>query len=97
MTAYKRPELLFEDLERLRAIAREYPFQIVLAGKAQPRDEEGKPRNEALHGHARALTGAIPVTYLPDYDMSLAQLLTSGSDIWLNTPLPPLEASVRAA
>ena len=93
MTAYKRPELLFEDLERLRDIAREHPFQIVLAGKAHPRDEEGKRLIAQLHEHARALTGAIPVGYLPDYDMSLAQLLVSGSDIWLNTPLPPLEAS----
>ncbi len=93
MTAYKRPELLFEDLERLRAIAREHPFQIVLAGKAHPRDEEGKRLIVRLHEHARALTDAICVAYLPDYDMSLAQLMVSGSDIWLNTPLPPLEAS----
>ena len=93
MTAYKRPELLFEDVERLRAIACEHPFQIVLAGKAHPRDEEGKSLIARLHQHARVLRGAIPVAYLPDYDMSLAQLLVSGSDIWLNTPLPPLEAS----
>ncbi|HVN46899.1 MAG TPA: alpha-glucan family phosphorylase [Steroidobacteraceae bacterium] len=93
MTAYKRPELLFEDPERLRAIAREHPFQIVLAGKAHPRDEEGKRLITRLHEYARVLTGAIPVAYLPDYDMALAQLLVSGSDVWLNTPLPPLEAS----
>ena len=93
MTAYKRPELLFEDLERLRAVAREHPFHIVLAGKAHPRDEEGKQLIARLHQHARELTGTITVVYLPDYDMSLAQLLVSGSDIWLNTPLPPLEAS----
>ncbi len=93
MTAYKRPEFLFEDLERLRAIAREHPFQIVLAGKAHPRDAEGKRLIARLHEHASALTGAVPVAYLPDYDMSLAQLLVAGSDVWLNTPLPPLEAS----
>jgi starch phosphorylase len=93
MTAYKRPELLFEDLERLRGIACEQLFQIVLAGKAHPRDEEGKRLIALLHEHARDLTGAITVVYLPDYDMSLAQLLVSGSDIWINTPLPPLEAS----
>ncbi len=93
MTAYKRPNLLFTDLERLRAIARKYPFQIVLAGKAHPRDEGGKQMIERLHEHARALSGAIPVVYLSDYDMALAQLLTSGVDVWLNTPLPPLEAS----
>jgi starch phosphorylase len=93
MTAYKRPELLFEDLERLRAIARDQPFQIVLAGKAHPRDEEGKRLIARLNHYARVLSGVVPVAYLPDYDMSLAQLLVSGSDIWLNTPLPPLEAS----
>ncbi|MDE2309338.1 MAG: alpha-glucan family phosphorylase [Betaproteobacteria bacterium] len=93
MTAYKRPDLLFSDLERLRAIARKYPFQIVLAGKAHPRDENGKHLIEQLYAHARDLAGTIPVVYLPDYDLALAQTLTAGVDVWLNTPLPPLEAS----
>jgi starch phosphorylase len=93
MTAYKRPDLLFADLERLRAIARNQPFQIVLAGKAHPRDENGKNLIEQLHAQARALADTIPVVYLPDYDMALAQTLTAGADVWLNTPLPPLEAS----
>lgn len=93
MTAYKRPDLLFADLERLRAIARNHSFQIVLAGKAHPRDENGKHLIEQLYAHARALADTIPVVYLPDYDMALAQTLTAGADVWLNTPLPPLEAS----
>jgi glycogen phosphorylase len=93
MTAYKRPDLLFTDLERLKAIARKHPFQIVLAGKAHPQDESGKQMIAQLHAHARDLAGAITVVYLPEYDMSLAQLLTAGADVWLNTPLPPLEAS----
>ena len=93
MTAYKRPHLLFTDCERLRAIARERPFQIVLAGKAHPRDEEGKRLIAELHEHARSLAGAIAVAYLPDYDLALAQLLVSGCDLWVNTPLPPFEAS----
>jgi len=93
MTAYKRPDLLFSDLERLRAIARNQPFQIVLAGKAHPRDENGKHLIEQLYAHARDLAGTIPVVYLPDYDLALAQTLTAGADVWLNTPLPPLEAS----
>lgn len=93
MTAYKRPDLLFSDLERLRAIARNQPFQIVLAGKAHPNDENGKHLIEQLHTHARALAGTIAVVYLPDYDLALAQTLTAGVDVWLNTPLPPLEAS----
>ncbi|MFA6972047.1 MAG: alpha-glucan family phosphorylase [Gallionella sp.] len=93
MTAYKRPDFLFSDLERLQAIARNHPFQIVLAGKAHPRDENGKRLIEQLHAHARTLAGTITVVYLPDYDMALAQTLTAGADVWLNTPLPPLEAS----
>jgi starch phosphorylase len=93
MTAYKRPDLLFADIDRLKAIARRHPFQVVMAGKAHPRDEGGKRLIEQLHAQARALHGAITVVYLPDYDMRLASLLTAGADIWLNTPLPPLEAS----
>lgn len=93
MTAYKRPDLLFSDLKRLQAIARNHPFQIVLAGKAHPNDENGKQIIEQLHAHARALSGTITVVYLPDYDMALAQLMTAGVDVWLNTPLPPFEAS----
>jgi starch phosphorylase len=93
MTSYKRPDLLFSDLERLKAIAHNRSFQIVLAGKAHPRDGDGKRLIEQLHAHARALAGTIPVAYLPDYDMALAQTLVAGVDVWLNTPLPPLEAS----
>jgi len=93
MTAYKRPDLLFTDIERLRKIATEYPFQIVLAGKAHPRDGEGKRLIALLHERARSLAGSVTVAYLPEYNLELAQLLVSGSDVWVNTPLPPLEAS----
>ena len=93
MTAYKRPDLLFRDLARLRAIAAKQPFQIVLAGKAHPRDDGGKRLIQDLHGHARDLADDIPVAYLPDYDLDTALLLVSGADVWLNTPLRPLEAS----
>lgn len=93
MTAYKRPDLLFSDLTRLRAIARRHPFQIVLAGKAHPRDDGGKHLIRRVHEYMRALRGEIAVAYVPDYDMALALDLVSGSDVWLNTPLRPLEAS----
>jgi glycogen phosphorylase len=93
MTAYKRPDLLFEDLDRLRRIARERPIQIVLAGKAHPHDQEGRRLIALLQRHARALAGSVQVAYLPDYDMGLAQLMVAGCDVWVNTPLPPLEAS----
>ncbi len=93
MTAYKRADLLFTDIERLKAIARHWPLQLLLAGKAHPRDEGGKRLIEALHAHIRELAGTISIAYLPNYDMALAQALVAGVDIWLNTPLRPFEAS----
>ncbi|MCU0841526.1 MAG: alpha-glucan family phosphorylase [Thiobacillaceae bacterium] len=93
VTAYKRHNLLFTDPARLRAIAERHPFQVVMAGKAHPRDQGGKRLIEELHAHMRELHGSIPMAYLPDYDMDLALALVSGSDVWLNTPLRPLEAS----
>lgn len=93
MTQYKRADLLFSDLDRLRAIAQRQPFQIVLAGKAHPNDAGGKELIERLHGWARELADAVPVVFLADYDMELARLLVSGADVWLNLPLRPLEAS----
>jgi starch phosphorylase len=93
MTAYKRPDLLFADLERLRRIATTRPLQIVVAGKAHPRDDEGKRLIEALHRHARDLGDALPMVFLENHDMDLARALVAGVDVWLNTPLPPREAS----
>lgn len=92
-TAYKRPDLLFTDLNRLRDINEKWPFQLVLAGKAHPADEPGKQLIQLIHDAIRELSPDIKVVYLADYDMAMAKVLTSGTDIWLNTPLPPLEAS----
>jgi len=93
MTAYKRPDLVFSDIERLRTIARHYPFQIVLAGKAHPRDEAGKQAIRNLHQQLRTLGTDIRGAFVPGYNMAVAADLVAGSDIWLNTPLRPLEAS----
>ena len=93
MTAYKRPDLMFADLNRLKSIAEKRPFQIVLAGKAHPRDDKGKQLIENLHRYIRELTDIIPMAYIPDYDMESALTLVSGVDVRLNTPLRPLEAS----
>lgn len=93
MTAYKRPDLLFNDMEQLKAIARQFPFQLVLAGKAHPRDGDGKRLIETLHDHIRKLAGIIPMAYLPNYGMEVALAMVSGADVWLNTPLRPREAS----
>ncbi len=93
MTAYKRPDLLFTDLQSLRSLHREHPFQLVMAGKAHPNDEGGKYLIEQLHQHMRELANEVAVVYLPGYDMKLALEMVSGVDVWLNTPLRPLEAS----
>jgi starch phosphorylase len=93
MTAYKRPDLLFSDIERLREIARQRPFQVVLAGKAHPRDEGGKLLIQILHGHIRDLADTLPIAFLPNYDMDIALAMVAGVDVWLNTPLRPFEAS----
>ena len=93
MTGYKRPMLLFEDPGRLAALAARHPFQVVMAGKAHPRDDPGKEAVRRLHEVCHELRGKVACVFLPAYDMRIAMALVSGSDIWLNTPLPPLEAS----
>ncbi len=93
MTPYKRPDILFADLERLAAIARAHPFQVIFAGIAHPRDGWGQDLIAELHRAIRQLAGTVPMAYLPNYDMTIAAKLVSGVDVWLNTPLPPLEAS----
>lgn len=94
VTPYKRLELMFTDPDRLAAIAEKHgPIQIVLAGKAHPRDEGGKSLIESAFHTARRLPDAVRVVFLPDYDMALARLLVAGVDVWLNTPMPPMEAS----
>ncbi len=93
MTAYKRPDLIFSNMERLKKIARNQPFQIVLAGKAHPNDEGGKQLIETLHHHIRELDGIINMVFLPGYDVDIGQLMVAGVDVWLNTPQRPMEAS----
>jgi starch phosphorylase len=91
--AYKRADLIFSDLARLRAIRRRAPFQLIFAGKAHPRDEGGKELIRKVSRFARELGEDVPVVYLPDYGLDLAKLLVAGVDVWLNTPQRPLEAS----
>ncbi len=91
-TAYKRPDLLFQDLGRLRALGKD-KLQIVFAGKAHPQDGDGKGLIRRVVAAASELGTDIPVVYLENYEIELAKKLIAGVDLWLNTPLPPLEAS----
>jgi len=92
-TEYKRANLLFSDLEKLRKINRKGPIQIILAGKAHPRDFSGKRLIEQIFDFIERLRDEVKIVYLENYDMDAAAMLVAGVDVWLNTPLPPQEAS----
>ncbi len=93
-STYKRADLLFSDGERLRRIAREVgPLQLVYAGKAHPHDNGGKDLIRKVFAGAAALSDVIHTVYLENYDMRAGGLITSGVDVWLNTPMRPQEAS----
>jgi starch phosphorylase len=93
-TGYKRADLFFTDIERLRQIARSAGrFQAIFAGKAHPQDQSGKEIIQRIFRLKEQLNADVPVVYLEDYDIAQAKLITAGVDLWLNTPQPPLEAS----
>jgi glycogen phosphorylase len=93
-TGYKRGDLLFSDLERVKRISRDTgPLQLIYAGKAHPRDEYGKAIIRRIFEAAAALSDLVRVVYLENYDMNLGRLLCAGVDTWLNTPMRPQEAS----
>jgi starch phosphorylase len=91
---YKRADLLFSDLNRLKRIATQVgPFQVIYGGKAHPWDGGGKAIIRAIFQAAEALRDTVRVVYLEEYDMALAKYLCAGVDLWLNTPEKPAEAS----
>jgi starch phosphorylase len=93
-TMYKRANLLFSDIDRLKGIATKVgPFQVIFGGKAHPSDEGGKAMIRAIFQAAHALRDTVRVVYLEEYDMTLAKYLCAGVDLWLNTPQKPEEAS----
>lgn len=93
-TPYKRADLLFQDIERLKGItAKAGPFQVIYAGKAHPQDDGGKDLIKRIFRSKETLSKDIKIAYLENYDMDLGRMMTSGVDVWLNTPQPPLEAS----
>jgi starch phosphorylase len=93
-TGYKRADLILADLNRLRQIAKNAgPFQIIYAGKAHPNDGGGKDIIRHIFQAKKALRKTVPVVFLDDYNLNLGGKITSGVDLWLNTPQFPLEAS----
>ncbi|HLE75174.1 MAG TPA: alpha-glucan family phosphorylase [Candidatus Bathyarchaeia archaeon] len=92
-TGYKRADLLFSDIEKLKRANRKGRIQLIFAGKAHPRDDSGRKVIEQIFSCTQELKGEIKIVYLANYDMDLAAKLVSGVDVWLNTPLRPLEAS----
>ncbi len=89
---YKRGNLIFHDVERLCQLG-EGKLQLIFAGKAHPRDEPGKSLIQKIFRHKEELKGRIEVVYLENYNMDVAGRLIPGVDLWLNTPVRPLEAS----
>ncbi len=94
VATYKRLELLTREADWAQVLlAGERPAQLVLAGKAHPRDDEAKRSLQRLFGRKRAAAVAERVAFLDDYDLATGAELVRGCDVWLNLPRPPLEAS----
>ena len=89
---YKRANLVFSDLDRLRAFGAGR-IQFVFSGKAHPKDEGGKQLIRDIFESAGEIADEIPVAFIENYDMDTGLAMTTGVDIWLNNPIRPLEAS----
>ena len=92
---YKRAALIFRDIERLKRILNDpqRPVQIVFAGKAHPADEPGKALIEQVYRLSRSDAFRGKIVFLENYDIDMARYLVSGTDLWLNNPIRPHEAS----
>lgn len=93
--AYKRPELIFHDPDRLARIlnAADRPVQVVFSGKAHPADEPAKHHLQSVFKRALDPKFGGRLAFIDDYDMHVAHYLVHGCDVWLNNPRKPLEAS----
>lgn len=89
---YKRPDLIFRDIERLEAIAGR-GVQLIFASRCHPDDHYCTDFRAHLATYAERLRGRMKIVLIPDYDLAIAKRLVAGCDVWLNNPVPPLEAS----
>jgi glycogen phosphorylase len=93
-TDYKRPNLLFKDIDALEQIAEKYGrLQLIFAGKAHCADMPGKNLIQEVIKKSKTLDRNIKCIFLPDYNPTKSLMLLAGADIWLNNPIRPLEAS----
>lgn len=94
MTEYKRPTLIFTDINRLKGIIeRAGEVQMIFSGKAHPQDYRGKELIKEITSHITELAGDIEIVYIENYNIGIAKKLVAGADLWLNTPQKPKEAS----
>jgi starch phosphorylase len=95
VATYKRLDLLLSAVDRALALLgdADRPVQLILAGKAHPKDDDGKRLVQRLFGMKSHPEVARRVVYLDDYDLRLGAAMTRGCDVWVNVPRPPLEAS----
>ncbi len=91
---YKRANLLLMDPERLEALitSQKYPVQFIFAGKAHPRDDDGKRLIKRLIEFASRAGVRHRVAFIEDYDINISRMMVQGGDVWLNTPRRPFEA-----
>jgi starch phosphorylase len=92
---YKRANLIFRDIERLESILcnPDYPVQLIFAGKAHPKDEEGKKLIQEVIAMTKEPSLRKKIVFIENYDMNVARYMVEGCDVWLNNPRRPLEAS----
>jgi glycogen phosphorylase len=93
-STYKRADLAFYDLERLKKLVnnRWRPVQFVFAGKAHPADDDGKRLIQKIYKYAHQQDFGGRIAFVEDYGEQMAQYLVHGVDVWLNNPVPPMEA-----
>jgi len=93
-TAYKRPELLISNPERLKQISQKFgPLQIIYSGKAHPNDGTGKTSIRNIYSIMKSINNNVKIAFIHNYDMLIGKMMTAGVDLWLNTPRRPKEAS----
>jgi len=93
-TPYKRPDLIISDPTRLMQIAEKVgPIQIIFAGKAHPKDYSGKDAIKKIFKVMKIIDKNVKITFINNYDINIGKMMTSGVDLWLNTPRRPKEAS----